>query len=175
MATELVIRKAEFDDAPAIAQVSYLTWLHAYRGIIPDAELDALNLESVTEKWVQILSLTIPKGDTFVAINGESIIAYSRFYPSVDSDDDRDRVATVGSLYVHPDFQHQGVGRELMGEILEAARRHGFTEVTLHVLVANERARKFYEFLDWERDLDAVIESTDGETSPKVRYRRNLL
>lgn len=57
MGIEFMIREAEFDDAPAIAQVSYLTWLHAYRGIIPDAELDALNLESVTDKWVQILSL----------------------------------------------------------------------------------------------------------------------
>lgn len=45
MGTEFVIREALFDDAPAIGQVSYLTWLHAYRGIIPDAELDSLKLE----------------------------------------------------------------------------------------------------------------------------------
>ena len=175
MVTEFAIRKAEFDDASAIAQVSFLTWLHAYRGIIPDAELDALTLESVTEKWVQILNLAIPKGGTLVAINGESIIAYSRLYPSVDGDDDGDRVATIGSLYVHPDFQHQGVGRAVMGEILEIAKDHGFAEVTLHVLATNERAQKFYEFLGWERDLDAVFEGSDEETTPKVRYRNNLL
>jgi ribosomal protein S18 acetylase RimI-like enzyme len=175
MGIEFMIREAEFDDAPAIAQVSYLTWLHAYRGIIPDAELDSLNLESVTDKWVQILSLISPRGDTFVAINDESIIAYSRFYPSVDSDDDQDGVATIGSIYVHPDFQHHGVGRGLMENILKVAKDHGFKEVTLHVLAANERARKFYEFLGWEQDLDPVIEGLDEESTPKVRYRKNFL
>lgn len=175
MGTKFTIREAEFDDAPSIARVSYLTWLHAYRGILPDTELDTLNLESVTDKWVQILSLAIPRGGTFVSTNNESIIAYSRFYPSIDSDDDPDKVATVGSIYVHPDFQHQGVGRELMEEILEVAKNQGFTEATLHVLAANERARRFYEFLNWELDLDAVIEKTDEETAPKVRYRKTSL
>lgn len=175
MGTEFVIREAEFDDVPAIAQVSYATWVHAYRGIIPDAELDSLNVESVTDKWRQILNLAIPRGGTLVAINDESIIAYSRFYPSVDSDDDQDRVATIGSIYVHPDFQHQRVGRELMEEILKVAKNRGFAEATLHVLAANERARKFYEFLGWEQDLDAVIERSDEESIPKVRYRKNLL
>ena len=175
MGSEFVIREAEFDDAPAIAKVNYLTWLHAYRGILPDAELDALNLESVTDKWVQILSLAIPKSGTFVATNDESLIAYSRFYPSLDSDDDPNMVVTIGSIYVHPDFQHQGVGREIMRKILESSKSHGFTEATLHVLAANERARKFYEFLDWERESDAVIERSDEETLPKVRYRRRPL
>lgn len=175
MGTEFTIRAAKFDDASAIAKVSYLTWLHAYRGILPDAELDTLNLESVTNKWVQILGLTIPRAGTFVSINNESIIAYSRFYPSVDSDDDPSKVATVGSIYVHPDFQHQGVGRELMKEILEVAKNQGFMEVILHVLSTNERARRFYEFLNWELDVDAVIERTDGETVPKVRYRKTPL
>lgn len=175
MGTEFTIREAEIDDAPAIAKVSYLTWLHAYRGILPDTELDTLNLESVTNKWVQILSLAIPRASTFVSINNESIIAYSRFYPSVDSDDDPDNVATIGSIYVHPDFQHQGVGRELMEEILEVIKDQGFTEATLHVLAPNERARKFYEFLNWELDLDAVIERTVEETVPKVRYRKTSL
>ncbi|MDP1721079.1 MAG: GNAT family N-acetyltransferase [Candidatus Nanopelagicaceae bacterium] len=175
MGAEFAIREAKFDDAPAIARVSYLTWLHAYRGILPDRELDALNVESVTDKWVQILSLAIPKSGTFVAINKKSIIAYSRFYPSVDSDDDPSKVATIGSIYVHPDFQHQGVAHELMVEILKVTKSYGFTELTLHVLTANERARKFYESLSWEQDVDAVIEKSDGETVPKVRYRRSLL
>lgn len=175
MVTNFMIREAEFDDAPGIARVSYLTWLHAYRGIIPDTELDSLNLESVTDKWVQILSLASPRGSTFVAINDESIIAYSRFYPSADSDDDQDRVATIGSIYVHPDFQHHGVGRALMEEILKVAKNQGFMGATLHVLAANERARNFYELLGWEQDLNAIIQKSDEESTPKVRYRKNPL
>lgn len=172
MGFEIIIREAAIDDAPAIAKVSYLTWLHAYRGIIPDAELDALNIESVTGKWAEILSLPIPRGGTLVAIKNETIIAYSRFYPSADSDDDNDKVATIGSIYVHPDYQHQGVGREMIGKVLRAVTSYGYTEVTLHVLAANERARKYYEFWGWQQDLSAVIETSNEESTPKVRYRK---
>ena len=170
-----MIREAEFDDVNAIARVSYLTWPHAYRGIIPDAKIESRNVESIADEWRQILSLATPTGGTLVAINDDSIIAYSRFYASVDSDDDQDSVATIGSIYVLPDFQHYGVGRELVAEILKVAKNQSFREATLHVLAANERARKFYESLGWEQDLDAIIERSDEDSTPKVRYRKNLL
>lgn len=174
MGNEFAIREAVFDDAPAIAQVSWLTWLHAYCRIIPDAELDVLNLESVTDKWVEILSQASLKGRTIVATKDESIIAYSRIYPSVDSDDDPDKVATIGSVYVHPDFQHYRVGRKLMEEILKVAKDQAFIGATLHALAANERARNFYESLGWKRDMDPVIEGADQKSTPKVRYRKDL-
>ena len=174
MGNEFEIRDAVFDDAPTIAQVNLLTWLHAYRGIIPDVELDVLNLESVTEKWLEILSQASLKDCTIVATKDESIIAYSRIYPSVDGDDDSNKVATIASLYVHPDFQHYGVGRKLMEEILKVAKDQAFTGATLHVLAANERARNFYESLGWEQDLDPVIEGADQKFTPKVRYRKDL-
>lgn len=172
MGDEFEIREAVFDDAPTIAQVNLLTWLHAYRGIIPEVELDVLNLESVTEKWVEILSQASLKDCTIVATKDESIIAYSRIYPSVDGDDDPNRVATIGSMYVHPEFQRKGVGRALMSAVVEAAKNHGFTEATLHVLAANVRAREFYEGLGLELDLDADIDGSSEETVPKVRYRK---
>ena len=55
--------------------------------------------------------------------------------------------------------------------IVETAKNQGFIEVTLHVLAANERARKFYEYLGWEQDLDPIIENSDEDSTPKVRYR----
>jgi ribosomal protein S18 acetylase RimI-like enzyme len=175
MESEFAIRDAVIEDAPAIARVNYLTWLHAYRGLIPDSELDSLDLEILTEQWNQNLGLANPRSGTFVVMNGESLIAYSRFYPSIDPDDDQDQVATVGSMYVNPDFQGSGVGRELIGAVLKAVKEHAFTEATLHVLATNNRAREFYEYLGWERDLGADIGGSGEETVPKVRYRKNPL
>jgi ribosomal protein S18 acetylase RimI-like enzyme len=172
---EFGIRNAEFEDAPAIARVNYLTWLDAYRGLIPDLELDSMNVESLTDKWKQNFSIANPKIGTFVATSSESVVAYSRFYPSVDPDDDRNRVATIGSLYVDTEFQRKGIGRNLMRAVLEAAKNQGFTEATLHVLAANIRAREFYEGLDWQKDLNADIEGSKDETAPRVRYRKDLL
>ena len=168
---EFGIRDAEFEDAPAIALVSYLTWPHTYRGIISEERINSRTIETITETWRQILSPPLPKDGTLVAFNDEAIIAYSRVYPSCDIDDDQDKVATIGSIYVLPAFQHQGVGRALMNGILEIAKILGFFEVTLHVLAANERTRKFYEHLGWEQDLDPIIENSDQDPTPKVRYR----
>ncbi len=175
MESEFAIREAVIEDAPAIARVNYLTWLHAYRGLIPESELDSLDLDFLTEQWNQNLTLANSRTSTFVVMNGESLIAYSRFYPSIDPDDDQDQVATVGSIYVNPDFQGRGVGRELMEVVLKAAKEHAFTEATLHVLAANKRAREFYENLGWESDLHADIGRSDEKTVPKVRYRKNPL
>lgn len=116
----------------------------------------------------------IAQVSTIVATKDESIIAYSRIYPSVDSDDDPDKVVTIGSVYVHPDFQHYGVGRKLMEEILKVAKDQAFTGATLHVLAANERARNFYESLGWEQDMDPVIKGADQKSTPKVRYRKDF-
>ncbi len=175
MDSEIAIRDAAIEDAPAIARVNYLTWLHTYRGLIPDLEFDSLNVEALTDKWKQNLSMTNPRIGTFVATSSGSIVAYSRFYPSVDPDDDRNRVATIGSMYVDPEFQREGIGHKLMSAVLDAAKNHGFTEATLHVLAANTRAREFYEGLGWERDSDADIEGSNVETVPKVRYRKHRL
>lgn len=171
MDTKFLIRQADIDDAPAIAHVSFVTWPDTYRGILPDEKINSRNLDAITETWNQILGQNSPKGGTLVASAEESIIAYARFYPSVDIDDDPASVATIGSIYVLPSFQGQGVGRELMKAILRVAKGQFFEELTLHVLVANERARKFYESLVWTQDVNPIIENSEGDEAPKVRYR----
>ena len=109
-----------------------------------------------------------------VVVNGDFVIAYSRFYPSVDPDDDQGRVATIGSMYLDPEFWRKGIGRRLMETVLETAKSHDFTETTLHVLASNKRARAFYENLGWELDIDAELDNSMRETVPKVRYRKRL-
>lgn len=172
---EIKIRDAVIEDAPAIARVNYVTWLHAYRGLVPDSELDSLNLQSLTEQWRQILNSAHSRGGCLVAIEGDDPIAYSRFYPSEDSDNDPHRVVTIGSIYVNPESQRRGIGRQLMEEVLVAAKKHGYTEATLHVLLGNEGARKFYEFLGWVADLDVIIGKSGDQTVPKMRYRMSPL
>lgn len=175
MDSELTIRDAVSDDAPAIARVNYLTWLHAYRGLVPDSELDSLNMQSLTDRWRENLNSAHSRGGCLVAVVRDDLVAYSRFYPSEDSDDDQRLVATIGSMYVDPESQGKGIGRKLMGEVLAAAKVHGYAEATLHVLAGNERARKFYEYLGWNADLDVLIGKSGDQTVPKMRYRMSPL
>jgi GNAT superfamily N-acetyltransferase len=169
------VRVAGVEDARAIASINLSSWLHAYRGIIPDLELDSMDLDSLTDQWKQNLRNEDSSSCTFVAVQDEMLIAYSRFYPTVDPDDDQARVATIGSMYVDPEFQRRGIGGGLMMAVINAVRERGFIEATLHVLAANHRAREFYESLGWEEDLKAAIAGSSDESTTKVRYRKNLL
>lgn len=51
----------------------------------------------------------------------------------------------VTNLAVHPGRRHQGVGRYLLGTLLEHYRQQGATRAALEVRVSNERARRLYE------------------------------
>ena len=42
------IRAATSGDAPGIARVQVLTWQQTYRGILPDAFLDALDMDAIS-------------------------------------------------------------------------------------------------------------------------------
>jgi len=168
---ELVFRAATVEDAQAIARVNHLTWLDAYRGLIPDSDLDSLDLNSLTDKWTQNLVATNSREATYVVLVGDSIVAYSRFYPSVDSDDNPVSIATIGSMYVLPDFQCKGIGRRMMEIVLVAIEDCAYVEATLHVLTENLKARKFYESLGWQEDAAPIIAGAEDETVSKTRYR----
>ena len=174
MDTEFTIRDAGIEDASGIAKVNYSTWLHTFRGLIPDSELDTLNVNSLTDQWREELSIVGSRSVTLIALDDEFVIAYSRFYPSADADEDQTRVATIGSMYVSPKYQRRGVGRKLEEAVLVAAKERDFMVATLHVLSANQRAREFYENLGWENDSNTNIAESNEEKGSKVRYRKNL-
>ncbi len=51
----------------------------------------------------------------------------------------------VTNLAVHPGHRRRGVGRDLLGTLLERYRRDGVTRVMLEVRPSNHEARRLYE------------------------------
>ena len=49
MDTQTHVRRATPEDARAISEVQIAGWRHAYRGIVPDAMLDELDVEAGAE------------------------------------------------------------------------------------------------------------------------------
>ena len=172
--SELLIRKATPEDASSIARVNYFSWMDAFRGLLPDSELDSLDIEILTNLWKHNLNADDSRSCTLVVLYKSVAVAYSRFYPSVDSDDDSALVATIGSSYVLPELQGRGIGNKLVSAVLLALKDHGFLEVTLHVLATNQRARNFYEHLSWAEDLELFLEQSEGESARKIRYRKRI-
>ena len=56
-------------------------------------------------------------------------------------------------IAVHPDSHGQGIGRALMFDAEQTARRYKFKEMQLTVQPDNHRAISFYESLSWQKTL----------------------
>jgi GNAT superfamily N-acetyltransferase len=56
----------------------------------------------------------------------------------------RGTTAWIGGIGVAPEYRGQGIGRQLMLEVIDAGRRGGVRDVQLEVIQGNERAYQLY-------------------------------
>lgn len=166
-----LVRPARSEDAEAIAAIHVASWRAAYRGQIPDAVLDGLDVEERTRQWREWLIqewIEVAVGETESA----EVVGFCSLVPTMDEDDDPGAVASIPTLYVSPHRWRSGWGEALCRWAVERARRRGFALLTLWVLESNRRARLFYEALglvaDGARREDV---SLTGTPLAEVRYR----
>jgi ribosomal protein S18 acetylase RimI-like enzyme len=157
------VRPARAGDADAIAAVHVAAWQHAYRGMLPSELLDGLSVEARAQRWRRQLA-DVESGRTWVA--GEPVRGFVSVGPSRD-EDAVEGTGEVYALYVHPDAWGTGLGSRLMTAGL------GVLEdgVTLWVLEANERARRFYGRHGWRPDGVRRQETRGAVVLDEVRYR----
>ncbi len=169
----MTIRPAHAVDAPAIAAINVETWRAAYRGQMPDAVLDGLNVERSTAAWTK--QIGEPAGLVLVAVAEEAVIGYCLLIPSRDQDANPQSVGEIAAIYVQPRHWRQGAGRALSAGALAPARERGCQTVTLWVLASNNAAHCFYEKMGFRPD-DAVktFKTKDGNELPEVRFRITL-
>jgi len=167
------LRQAVAEDAGAIARVQVETWRAAYRGIVPDAFLDEMDVGERAASWRDGFAERPLRRTTWVAESEGALVGFVAFGPCRDEDVS----ATVGELYaiyVRPDRWRRGVGRALHDRCLAELRGRGFEEATLWALEGNPGARVFYEALGWEADGAAEPHDFAGTEMTVVRYRRPL-
>ncbi len=96
------VRAASVDDAGAVAAVHVRSWQGAYRGLIPDAYLDALSVPRRREVWSRILAEAhLPRTGAFVLQEGLDVIGFIHIAPTRD-DDLPALTGEVTALYVEP-------------------------------------------------------------------------
>lgn len=164
------VRVATVDDAEAVAGVHVRSWRSAYRGLIPDAYLDALSVEGRREAWSRILAETdLPRTGTFVLSDGLDVIGFAHVAPTRD-DDLPDSTGEVTGIYVAPSAWGRGGGRQLMEAARANLKAAGFATAALWVLEANHRARAFYERHGWVPDGARKIDDRGDFVLVEVRY-----
>ena len=168
------IREPLVEDAETIAAIQVAGWQTAFRGIVSDGYLDALDPATEAAGW--ITGITSPPSERrriFVAELESEIVGFVTISPSRDDDLDPQQVGEVGAIYVSPEHWRRGVGRALMARAIDTLRSLGFTDAILWTLAASKRSRSFYEAGGW--CADGSTRQVDlGYPVTLVRYRLHL-
>jgi GNAT superfamily N-acetyltransferase len=167
------LRKAVLEDAAAIACVQVETWRAAYRGTVPDAFLDEIDLDERAERWRQGFAGQPAAPTTWVAEEDGEVVGFVAFGRCRDDDVAR-AVGELYAIYVLADRWRSGIGRALHDVCTAELRRAGFTAATLWTLDANPAAKAFYEALGWQADGTSAMRDFAGADLAVVRYQRPL-
>ena len=136
------LREATAMDARQIAEVHVEAWQATYPGLLPDSYLANLSSASQAERWREAIARS-KSADTLVATVEEvGIVGFVNWGKARGKD-----VALPGeiyAIYVSPDWQDQGIGRDLLKAAFEELAAAGANGAFLWVLSTNP-ARFFYE------------------------------
>jgi len=190
----VVIRSASTADAAQIAVVMRDSWFAAYDGIIAPAIIDRATAPDGGARvrqsfrmrpWQRMIAAVARQpGRAQADPAAPDIIGYASFGPERDvldvpwpypltSAGSGGKVAELYALYVHPAWWSTGTGRALMDQVLAKVRAAGYGCITLWVLEANARARRFYQRAGFIPDgARHVLDDLGGVT--EIRYRRAL-
>lgn len=182
----ITIRQATAGDAAAIAHVRIDAWRTTYRGIVPDAYLDAMDVETSTQMWTRVLTAAATTASVFVAEKDDEIVGFAAANRLKEPKHGFD--AELSAIYLRRDHQRAGVGRRLVRATAEAQRANGANGLIVWVIAANKGARRFYESLggalvveqefEWDgiplteagygfRDIDALLAACDALSGPE--------
>ncbi len=166
------VRRAAKSDARAIAEIHVIAWQTAYQGLMPDEHLGGLTAEKRLPLWREAIEFAEPQ--VLVASDAAGIVGFVGY----DRSRDPKSKATTGeiwALYVHPDQWDKGAGLALWDAAREGLVEEGCTEVTLWVLLRNERALRFYELAGFKRELNTARTTTVGGAKvEEIRLKRRL-
>lgn len=170
MGENLSVRAGAAGDARAISELHIAAWRAAYREVMPEAYLAALDVEERIKLWTRTLSRPGPGSAAVAELDG-AIAGFCFYGPSRDAEPPG--VAEIFAVNVHPDRWRHGAGRALCEHAFNQAAARECASVTLWVLSGNQRARAFYSSLGYAAD---GAERTDskliGSPLHELRYRK---
>lgn len=134
---KIVYQYATLEDVLEISRLMATTCRTSYQGMFSDQVLNALT----DDRWVAVFTQRLSEGKPILIANVDGKIAAATTYgPARRSD--YTGMGEVYSLYVLPEFQGQGIGKQILELAMEDLEQD-----TIYILAAsnNVHARNFYE------------------------------
>jgi ribosomal protein S18 acetylase RimI-like enzyme len=180
------IRPAVAADGLAIARMRAESWRMAYAEVLPEAMLAELTTPAAIARegeWRSAHSMdgVLIAEEPDASDGGPTGLAgFAAFGPERGADDDpypshsdppEHGRAELYAIYVVPRRWSTGTGRSLMENVLALAAVSGYTDISLWVLEANARARRFYELAGFGPTGESIVLGRLGGVT-EIRYRR---
>jgi len=166
----VTIRNARPEDGEAIARVQIKAWQSAYAHIFPPEKLASLDegLDALADRWRSTILASDRMAAFLVAVEASGeVIGFAAAAKQLVQEFPYETDLQV--IYLLPQYQHTGIGRQLMRAIAAALIQAGYKSMMLWVLRENRDARLFYEKLGGQPVGESDYERW-GETYEIVAY-----
>lgn len=159
-------RRATATDLPAVRHVSREA-LNAAYDFLPEAEREATVRERFGDER---LEAALADDDTILlaAVDDGELVGYAHVVAVSHADAVGE--AALRGIYVLPTRWREGIGTALLDAVEGAIRERGFTQLSVAVLDDNERAKRFFESMDFERVEERVEDLFTGGTAYQQVY-----
>lgn len=165
------IRRATPEDADAMAILHVASWRAAYRGLVPDAFLDSLEVDRRAQRFREALSAQAE--ETYLAEEDGELLGILTIGGCRDEDVEPEITGEIWGIYLAPQHWRKGTGSRLCqyGERLLSQR--GYRIATLWVFAGNAQARRFYEAMGYTADGTSQVRDF-GASLEVIRYHKFL-
>ncbi len=170
------LRYARATDAIAVGDYHLRCWQTAYRDLIPNSIIDAMDLEANRERWAGYFA-SDPKESGFqhvVALIDDLPVGHISVAPCRDGDGQDPQLGELVVAYVDPDHQGKGIGSDLLATAHRMLRLRGFTTAVLWTVVGNDPAIGFYKRNGWHIDGTTRAVPGEGEDPPIYELRMSI-
>ncbi len=158
------IRRAEEDDAAAIASIHQAAWQGAYAGIIPHRALTAMINRRGQSWWASAIKRA---ASVLVVEVGGKVVGYA----TIGRNRSRDlkQEGEIYELYVRPEYQGIGLGTRLFQAARERLSGHRLKGLVIWALEDNANATSFYHGIGG-RDVAEGVEIFDQKALRKIAF-----
>lgn len=164
---ELTIRTAVADDVPTILRIAERGWKTAYGDFLSQQTIDTAMAEwydpNTTREQIECEDVAY-----FVAEQHGNILGYASGSPSSEK-----TIATLGAIYVDPEYWGNGVGTALLEEFEDFCRQRGCDTIQFQVLTENDVGTSFYRKHGYEV-VEVRATELFGETVREYEFHGQL-
>jgi ribosomal protein S18 acetylase RimI-like enzyme len=176
--SDVSVRVAWADDAPAIAAVQLRSWQQRYAGLLTASELPSgpEALAAAAAAWRGSLAKAADaRQRVLVALAHADVVGFVMTGPATDPDCDPIRDGVVEELTVDPSRQHEGHGSRLLQAAADTLLADRFTRAVCWVGSTDDVLRAFLTDAGWGPDgAHRTLESPSGKPLKELRLHTSL-